>query len=48
MLLSIIIKSTIIYFFVMIVIKFMGKREIGQLSYFNYSKAFSIFNVEIC
>lgn len=37
MLLSIIIKSVIIYFFVMIVIKFMGKREIGQLSVFDFA-----------
>lgn len=37
MLLSIIIKSIIIYFLVMVVIKFMGKREIGQLSIFDFT-----------
>lgn len=37
MLIEITIKSIIIYFVVMIVIKFMGKREIGQLSVFDFA-----------
>lgn len=37
MLLSIIMKTVLIYFFVMIIIKFMGKREIGQLSVFDFA-----------
>lgn len=34
--LSILIKTTIIYFFILIIMKFMGKREIGQLSLFDF------------
>jgi uncharacterized membrane protein YcaP (DUF421 family) len=37
MLLSIILKSCLIYFVVMAIIKFMGKREIGQLSVFDFA-----------
>ncbi len=35
--LEILLKSTIIYFLLLIVIKFMGKREIGQLSVFDFT-----------
>lgn len=33
---SILIKTTIIYFFILLIMKFMGKREIGQLSLFDF------------
>lgn len=32
----ILIKTTVIYFFILIVLKIMGKREIGQLSLFDF------------
>lgn len=35
--LEILLKSAIIYFLLLIVIKFMGKREIGQLSVFDFT-----------
>lgn len=33
---NILIKTTVIYFFILIVLKIMGKREIGQLSLFDF------------
>ena len=34
--LQIIIKTIIVYFFILLIMKFMGKREIGQLSLFDF------------
>lgn len=33
---QIIIKTVIVYFFILLIMKFMGKREIGQLSLFDF------------
>lgn len=37
MLLNVILKSILVYFIVLILLKFMGKREIGQVSLFDFA-----------
>ena len=45
MLLNIILKSILTYFIIMIALKFMGKREIGQLSLFDFAIILIIANI---
>lgn len=45
MLINIILKSIFTYFIIMISLKFMGKREIGQLSLFDFSIILIIANI---
>lgn len=45
MLINIIFKCIFVYFFIMISLKFMGKREIGQLSLFDLSIILIISNI---
>lgn len=45
--LHILIKTTIIYFFILIVLKIMGKREIGQLSLFDFVILLMIADVAV-
>lgn len=44
---SILIKTTIIYFFILLIMKFMGKREIGQLSLFDFVILLLIADVSV-
>lgn len=45
MLLNIILKSILTYFIIMLALKFMGKREIGQLSLFDFAIILIIANI---
>ena len=45
MLINIILKSVLTYFIIMLALKFMGKREIGQLSLFDFSIILIIANI---
>ena len=43
----ILIKTALVYFFILIVLKIMGKREIGQLSLFDFVILLMIADVAV-
>ena len=44
---TILLRTTLIYFFILLIMKFMGKREIGQLSLFDLVVLLLIADISI-